>query len=226
MRTLSVVIPTLNEAGQLPETLEYARGVREVSEIIVVDGGSADGTTSVAERLGCRVLTAAPSRGGQMRAGAKLATSDTVVLLHADTWLPEDAGRAIDDCLRDPIVVGGGFRKTFREPHLLRIGAKWRSALLFRLGGPILGDQAMFVRRDVLEGIGGVPDMPLMEEFVLCKKLRAVGRLNLARATVTTSMRRFQKRGIPRTYLRMWRVTMKYWLGASPEELARLYESA
>jgi rSAM/selenodomain-associated transferase 2 len=222
---LSIVIPTWREAGELPGTLQHARAVREVSEIIVVDAGSTDGTAALAEQLGCQVLTAARSRGGQMRLGAAQATGEVVMLLHADTWLPEEAGRAIHDCLLDPEVVGGGFRKTFRERHFLRIGAKGRSALLFRLGGPILGDQAMWVRREVLERIGGVPNMPLMEEFVLCQKLRAVGRLTLARATVTTSMRRFQKRGIARTYLRMWRVMFRYWLGTSTDDLAKLYEA-
>ncbi|MBM3838715.1 MAG: glycosyltransferase [Verrucomicrobia bacterium] len=225
MNALSVIIPTLNEASELPETFRHVRSVREVADIIVVDGGSIDGTAAVAEALGGRILTAVPSRGGQLRKGAAQATSDVIVLLHADTWLPEDAGRAIDTCLADSNVVGGGFRKTFREHHFLSLGARWRSALLFRLGGPLLGDQAIFVRRDILERIGGVPDMPLMEEFVLCRKLRAAGRLKLARATVTTSMRRFQKLGIARTYLRMGRIMLKYSLGADPRELVRIYES-
>jgi GT2 family glycosyltransferase len=87
-----------------------------------------------------------------------------------------------------------------------------------------MGDQAMFVRREVLQKIGGVPDVPLMEEFELCRRLRKIGRLALADATVTTSARRFAKLGVARTYLRMWRVTLSYWLGMKPRELRRIYE--
>ena len=160
-----------------------------------------------------------------MRLGASQATGDVIALVHADTWLPENAGQAIEECLRSPDVVGGGFWKTFRESHPMRIGVRWRSGLLFALGGPILGDQALFVRREVLERIGGVPDMPLMEEFELCRRLREIGRLKLANATVRTSMRRFRKLGIIRTYFRMGRIILRYRLGASLDELVRLYDS-
>ena len=224
MIPLSVVIPVLNEASQLPETVRHARAVPEVREIIVVDGGSADRTVAIAGQLGCRCLAAPASRGGQLRIGAGKACGEVVILLHADTWLPEEAGRAIMDCLEDPVVVGGGFWKMFRERHLINAGSRWRSPLLFFLGGPILGDQAIFVRRAALEKIGGVPDMALMEEFELCRRLRRVGRLKLARATVSTSMRRFAKHGVVRTYLRMGWTMLNYFLGVPPEALLRQYE--
>lgn len=221
---ISVVIPTLNEADGLPATVAAARRIPEVCEIIVVDGGSTDATRAVALELGCRVVSHARGRGGQLRAGAGQASGDVVLLLHADTWLPSEAGHAITKCLCDTTVVGGGFWKIFREPNWLMRGSRWRCAARFYLGGRFMGDQAMFVRRDVLEKIGGVPDVPLMEEFELCRRLRSEGRLALADATVSTSARRFKERGVLRTYARMWRVTLQYWLGASPEKLARLYE--
>ena len=223
-RTLSIVIPTLNEAEALPATVRRAQLVPEVLEIIVVDGGSADATRQVAEGLGCRVLTGPRSRGCQLRLGAAQARGEIVVLLHADTWLPPDAGLAILNCLRDPLVVGGGFWKTFREKHLLMAGSRFRCAVRLWVFGRVLGDQAMFVRRQALESIGGVPDVPLMEEFELCRRLRRLGRLALAGATVTTSARRFLKRGVLRTYARMWRVTAQYYLGASAQSLRRIYE--
>ncbi len=224
LQTISVVIPTLNEAESLPETVRRARANPEVCEIIVVDGGSWDDTKRVAEGLGCHVLQSSPSRGGQMRFGAARARGDVVLLLHADTWLPPEAGRAAMECLRDPSVAGGGYWKTFRHPSWLMLGSRLRCGLRLWFGRRIMGDQAMFVRRDVLERIGGVPDMPLMEELELCRRLRKAGRLVLAHATVTTSARRFEKLGVVRTYLRMWWVMVRYRMGASPEVLSRLYE--
>jgi rSAM/selenodomain-associated transferase 2 len=192
--------------------------------MVVVDGGSQDGTTETALRFGCTVLTSAPGRGGQLRLGAARATGDVVLLLHADTWVPANAGRAALDCLQRPQVVAGGFWKTFRDCPWIMRGSRLRCGIRLWLGGRIMGDQAMFIRRDVLEAVGGVPDVPLMEEFELCRRLRRVGRLALANATVATSARRFQQRGILRTYLRMWHVTLRYWLGTPPEKLRRIYE--
>jgi rSAM/selenodomain-associated transferase 2 len=224
LRSISVVIPTLNEADSLAETVRRAQNNPEVSEIIVVDAGSQDRTTAIAEELGCRVVNGPRSRGGQLRLGGAQAQGDVVLLLHADTWLPPHAGRAALECLRNDGVVAGGFWKAFRDPHPLMRGSRLRCGLRFWLGRRLMGDQAIFIRRDVLEQIGGVPDMPLMEEFELCRRLRTVGRLALADATVTTSARRFRQRGVLRTYWRMASVTVRYWLGAMPEELRKRYE--
>jgi rSAM/selenodomain-associated transferase 2 len=222
--SLSVVIPTLNEAEALPETVARVRQVPEVREILVVDGGSTDRTVELAERLGCRVITGPASRGGQLRLGAAQATGDVILLLHADTWLPSDAGRAILNCLRDGTVVGGGLWKTFREKRLLMLGSRLRCALRLILFGRVMGDQGMFVRRTTLKQIGGIPDVPLMEEFELCRTVRLVGRLALAGATVVTSARRFIERGVLRTYFRMWRVTARYYLGTPANKLRETYE--
>jgi rSAM/selenodomain-associated transferase 2 len=223
-RTISVVIPTLNEAASLKEVLERVRRLPEVCEIIISDGGSRDETREIASEAGCKVLRGAAGRGGQMRRGAIEAKGDVVLLLHADTWLPPEAGRAVFNCLRDASVSGGGFWKVFRERNPLLLGSRFKCAIRLYIGRRLMGDQAMFARREVLEEIGGVPDMPLMEEFELCRRLRKVGRLALADATVTTSARRFAKLGVARTYLRMWRVTLSYWLGMKPQELRRIYE--
>ena len=222
--TISIVIPTLNEAAELPETLRRARANAEVCEIIVVDGGSRDDTRLLAEKAGCVVLSAPAGRGGQLRLGASRGRGEIVLLLHADTWLPPEAGRAALESSRDPAVVGGGFWKEFRDPSWLMRGSRARCGLRLWLGGRILGDQAMFIRREALERIGGVPDVPLMEDFELCRRLRPLGRLVLADATVSTSARRFRNLGVLRTYWRMWTVGLRYRLGATPEELRRLYE--
>jgi rSAM/selenodomain-associated transferase 2 len=223
-RTLSVVIPTFNEASVLSETVQRARALSEISEIIVVDGGSSDGTVAIAKRFGCRVLAAPRGRGAQMRLGAQQATGDVVMLLHADTWLSPQAGYAALNCLRDATVVAGGFWKSFRATPFLLLGSRFRCGVRLLLGRRILGDQVLFIRREILEMIGGVPAQPLLEEFELCRRLRRVGRLALADATVTTSARRFQELGVLRTYFRMWRVSTLYRLGVSPAKLVQLYE--
>ena len=224
-KTISVVMPTLNEEADLQETLQRLRALPELHEIIVVDGGSRDGTVELAGRLGCRVLVGGSGRGSQMRLGAAAATGDVVLLLHADTWLPPDAAKALLTCLQDPLVVAGGFWKIFRQRlSPLLLGSRWKCAIRFYLGRRVAGDQGLFVRREVLEQIGGVPAMPLMEEFELCRRLHGVGRLALADATIITSARRFAKFGVVRTYLRMWYVTTRYRLGTSPEKLRRIYE--
>lgn len=222
--TVSVVIPTLNEAGELAESVRRARAVPQVAEIIVVDGGSADGTRDIAAQAGCFVIETAPGRGGQLRAGAALAKGDVVLLLHADTWLPACAGEAIAAVLSDARVVGGGFYKVFRKPPSWlvrgsRFKCWWRRLVARR----VMGDQAMFVRRSVLEAVGGVPGVPLMEEVELCRRLRSRGKLALADAVVSTSARRFAKRGVLRTYWLMWSVTVRHFLGTSPHELAEMY---
>ena len=222
MPALSVIIPTLNEASELPETLKRARAIPEVKEIIVVDAGSTDDTRAIAREHNCIVIDSEPSRGKQLRLGAQQASGDVVLFLHADTWLPENAGVVIAKTLARPLVVAGGFYKRFRDGGALP-GSRLRCWLLWALTNRLFGDQAIFVKRDVLEKCGGVPDVPLMEEFELCKKLCAHGRITLARGTVLTSARKFREEGMLRTYWRMAQCTLRYWLGTSPEKLVEIY---
>ena len=221
---ISVVIPTLNEAGELRPTIEHLRRIPEVQEIIVADGGSTDGTPGLARALSCRVVESPRGRGTQMRRGAEAASGSVVLLLHADTWLEPEAGHAIAQALDSPGAVAGGCYKDFREPSWLMHGSRARCWLRFRVMRHFAGDQAMFVRREVLEKIGGVPDVPIMEEFELCRLLRRQGRLVLAATTVSTSARRFKKHGPFRLYARMGRVTLQYYCGTPLDELKRIYE--
>ena len=222
--SISVIIPTLNEAAELPSTLAHLRKIPEVREIIIADGGSTDGTPQIAESLGCRVIVAPRGRGTQMHHGAQLATGEVVLLLHADTWLVPTAGEAIVQALARPGTVAGGCYKVFRDPAWIMRGSRFRCWLRFHLRRRFMGDQAIFVRRDVLERVGGVPEVSLMEEFELCRRLRKEGRMALANTVVTTSARRFRKRGILKTYVRMWRVMLQYRCGTSTEKLREIYE--
>jgi len=221
--TISVVIPTLNEAGELPETLRRVQAVPEVTEIIVVDAGSSDSTCEIARDHNCTLLECEPNRGRQLRLGAEKAEGDIILLLHADTWLPEDAGRAMIECLSQPLVVAGGFHKTFRDRPGYIPFSRLRLEFFCRALKSIYGDQGIFVRRETLEAVGGVPDVPLMEEFELCKKLSSHGRLALAKARVQASSRKFIKEGVLKTYWRMTVCTIRYWLGASPKKLVEIY---
>ena len=220
--TLSVIIPTLNEASEVPETLKRARAIPEVKEIIVVDAGSTDDTRAIARDHNCIVIESEPSRGKQLRLGAQRASGDVVLFLHADTWLPENAGAIIAKTLARPLVVAGGFYKRFRDGGALP-GSRLRCWLLWALTNRLFGDQAIFVKREVLGNCGGVPDVPLMEEFELCKTIAPHGRIALASATVLTSDRKFREEGMLRTYWRMARCTFRYWLGTSPKRLAEIY---
>ena len=223
---ISVIIPTLNEAREISETLRRVSAVPEVLETIVVDGGSRDDTLSLARAHARKILTAPPGRGGQMRAGAQAAQGSVILLLHADTWLEPDAGRALLAALARPGVAGGGFPKRFRGdplPWPLR-GSAWRCHARLQLTGRILGDQGCFFRREVLESVGGVPDLPLMEEFELCRRLRRKGWLVLADSTVSTSTRKFERLGVWKTYRLMAWVTVLHFLGFPPRRLKQIYE--
>ncbi len=223
--SISVIIPTLNEAAELPETLRRLRLVPEVREVIIADGGSRDDTVKLAQEAGRMVVNCESGRGRQLRAGAERATGEVVLFLHADTWVPPAAGRALRACLARPGVVAGGFYKVFRDPPswLVR-GSRFKCWWRLLVARHVMADQGIFLRRETLTRIGGVPDVPLMEEFELCKRLRLLGRIALADATVVTSARKFRKLGVLRTYALMWRVTAGYHRGVPLEELRRWYE--
>ena len=220
--TLSVVVPAFQEAGCVGATVDAASGLGADVEIILVDGGSSDGTAAIARRHGARVIQANDrGRARQMNQGAVAASGDVLLFLHADTILPPDARREIDAILSDPAVAGGCFRLKFDHDHpLLRL-----SSALTRFGFRLFhyGDCAYFVRRTIYQEMGGFHAMPLLEDLDFWLRLTRRHRVVVARASVLTSARRFREVGVVRQQSLATLIVLLYVLGVGAPRLARLY---
>jgi rSAM/selenodomain-associated transferase 2 len=194
---IAVVIPALDEVQHITGAIASAKapGV----EVVVVDGGSRDGTAERARAVGARVMGGAPGRARQLQRGVEASSSEVVLLLHADSRLPSGWAEAVERLLRNSGVVGGAFRLCFDEPGAAMRLLEWGVRLRVALFGLPYGDQAIFVRRSVLEDIGGVPDVPFMEDLDLVKAVRARGRLVVLPLPVETSARRYRQAGVLRT---------------------------
>ncbi len=219
---VSVVIPTLNEVQVLERALACTRvdGV----ERIVVDGGSTDGTAETARSLHAEhVLQSTPGRALQMNAGYRAASGNVIVFLHADTWLEAGWLASLRAALQDPRVAGGAFALRFASGRwsyrFIELGAWLRG----RLGGLPYGDQALFVRRAVLAARGGIPVVPIFEDLDLARLIRSSGRMAFLSARVRTSPRRYEARGVLRTWIRNTLALLAYGLGLDRERVAQWY---
>ena len=231
--TFTVIIPTLNEADVIETTLRLTAGLG-FDAILVVDGGSTDGTRVLVEAVAARtgepvsspiqLLSTSAGRARQLNAGAAAATSDVLVFLHADSHLPADAGQLMQQALADPNVVGGRFDIRFDRPSVWgQIISTFMNARS-RITRISTGDQAMFVRRQVFERLGGFSDIPIMEDVEFSTRLKRTGRTVAIDRHVTTSFRRWEGQGPLRTVLLMWALRFLYWIGVSPRRIARLYQ--
>ncbi|HEX6530350.1 MAG TPA: TIGR04283 family arsenosugar biosynthesis glycosyltransferase [Burkholderiales bacterium] len=212
---LSVVVPALNEANGIRAALEALAPLRARGhQVIVVDGGSTDGTDRMAMPLCDLFLNAPRGRAVQMNAGARAASGDVLVFLHADTRLPENI-------FIPESALWGRFDVEIEGRHPLLKVVACAMNLRSRLTGIATGDQAIFVRR---EAFTGFPEIPLMEDVAFSKAMKRRARPACLRDTVRTSGRRWESRGVLRTVLLMWRLRLMYFLGAHPETLARIYD--
>lgn len=220
---ISVVLPVLDEASGIAEHLASLALLRaRGAEVIVVDGGSCDGTPAIAMPYADRVMSAPRGRARQMNAGAAASIGDVLLFLHADTRVPVDADRFIFDALAQGATWGRfDVRIAGRSPMLPVIGAMMN--LRSRLTGIATGDQAIFVRREAFEAIGGFPDQPLMEDIELSRRLKLLGPPANLREKVVTAGRRWDENGALRTIWLMWWLRFAYWRGADPTMLARQY---
>ena len=227
---LAVVVPVFNEATAVESTLARLSPLRtRGARVIVVDGGSTDATTTLAKPHADQVMESDRGRAQQMNVGARAAIeggAEVLLFVHADSELPHSADRLIDTALRTSGRVWGRFdvRIDGAPPMLTIVSAmmNWRS----RLTGICTGDQAIFVRRSAFEQLSGFAPIALMEDIEFSKRAKHLSRPVAISARVLTSGRRWQRHGIWRTIVLMWRFRIAYFFGADPQGLAQQYRDA
>ncbi len=221
---LSVVVPTLEEAAGIATTLAALQPLRaEGHEVVVVDGGSRDATLALARPLADRTLVAPAGRAVQMNAGARAASGDALLFLHADSLPPANAASAIGRALAGGARWGRFDVTIAGRPRILRVVAATMN-VRSRATGIATGDQGIFVERALFDAAGGFAEIPLMEDIALSKSLKRLGgRPACLRDRITTSGRRWEARGPWRTIVTMWRLRLAYALGVDPARLAREY---
>ena len=218
---LSIVMPALNEAERIGEALQALAPLRlRGCEVIVVDGGSSDRTRELAEPLCDRVISSARGRAVQMNCGARHASGNALLFLHADTRLPPGGELLLREALTRHLW--GRFDVEIESRHRLLKLVACAMNLRSRLSGIATGDQAIFVRRDAFPGFAPIA---LMEDIAFSREMKRRGAPACLRERVRTSGRRWEGRGVLRTVILMWRLRLLYYFGVSPDRLARLYEA-
>ncbi len=219
---ISIIIPALNEAETIAATLSHLKNENNL-EVIVVDGGSVDDTAELATSWGAKVIQSKPCKAVQMNTGASVANGDVLVFLHADTRLPKHFKNQILPALNQNGVAAGAFRLTIDSTTAGFRFIERMTYLRSRYLRMPYGDQALFMRKVLFEKIGGFPELPIMEDFILIRRLKRKGKIVIVPAAVVTSPRRWMHLGIFKTWLINQLIIIAYYLGFSPERLTRLY---
>lgn len=219
---ISVIIPVLNEATTIEQTLQRVQA--EDVEIIIVDGGSHDETVAIAQAWGVNAI-AAPEvgRAKQMNAGAATARGEILLFLHADTRLPSSYADKVREAFANPKIIAGAFELQIDGTEPLLRWVEWGVKLRSHLLKMPYGDQAIFLKAEVFRAIGGFPSLPIMEDFELMRRLQTQGKIAIVHAPVLTSARRWQKLGVLRTTLLNQIIILGYLFGVPPETLLRWY---
>ena len=221
---VSIIIPVLNEAEHIADTLISLASYRSQGhEVIVIDGGSNDGTVSISQQYADSVLRSDAGRAMQMNSGIDEASGDALLFLHADTRLPADAVAKLIHAVEDGYFWGRFNVRLSGKHFMFRIIERMMN-LRSCITGVATGDQAIFVSHESIEIVGAYPRLPLMEDIVFSKRLRELGRPACIRQQVVTSSRRWEDKGILRTMLLMWRLRLLFFLGVSADRLARQYQ--
>lgn len=219
---ISLVIPVINELPCIAAAVDSAWQAG-VDEVLVVDGGSTDGTWQRLESLACRRLRSPAGRAVQQNVGAASAQGDVLLFQHADTRLAPHAAEQIRQALRDPRRLCGAFRQQIDSPRRVYRGLEWGNAWRVRWQGMPYGDQGIFVRREIFEQLGGFPAVPLMEDVLLMRRLRRLSWPVLLPGPLHVSPRRWERHGVVRQTLRNWSLLAALRLGVAPERLAAWY---
>jgi len=212
----------LNEEKSIAATLQVLARLKPY-ETIVVDGVSEDRTAEIAAEFGVKVIPSERGRARQMNRGAREASGDVLLFLHADTRLPSTAFSDIAGAMGDPRYVGGRFDVELDGKHWLLPLVGRLISYRSRLSKVATGDQAQFARRAVFQRMGGFADIPLMEDIAFCRTLKRLGEVACLRSRVVTSARRWEVDGVWRTIFRMWTLKLLYLTGVSPARLKQFY---
>ena len=219
----AIIVPVLNESAVLSQKLGELDLLRAMgAQVLLVDGGSTDDTVAMARDAGFDVLSSGRGRARQMNAGAHASMGEILVFLHVDTRLPTYALTSIENLLSEKIGWGRfDVRIVGVSPWLKVVG--WMMNIRSRITGIATGDQVLFMTRTLFVEVGGFPEQPLMEDIEMCKRLKRESSPICMREQVETSGRRWDKNGVWRTILLMWRLRFAYWRGVPSSDLARLY---
>jgi len=221
---LSIIVPTLNESAHIVTTLTHLQRMRDKgAEVILVDGGSSDNSRELATPLVDSVLTSQPGRAVQMNTGAAQATGEALLFLHADSHLSGDADQAVFESLTERQFHWGRFDVGITGSHFMLPVIAWFMNRRSRLTGIATGDQGLFMTRAAYDECGGFPEQPLMEDIAICKRLKKIGAPACLHEKIVTSGRRWEKHGVWKTIVLMWWLRLRYFLGATPEEIHRAY---
>jgi len=223
--SIAVIVPVFNEQDVLPVLISQLQRL-EADEWIVVDGGSSDDTRHILQESPIQWMSAPLGRASQMNAGAKRCDSDILLFIHADTIISSSNISALRQAMQGGFCVGGRFDVSLSGDGAALSVIAWWINFRSRVSGIHTGDQCQFVRRSVFERIGGFPNQALMEDVAFSKRLKREGKVACLRQKVVTSSRRWQKYGLVSTVWLMWKLRFLYWLGISPEKLARMYRQA
>ncbi|MEH1910802.1 MAG: TIGR04283 family arsenosugar biosynthesis glycosyltransferase [Nostoc sp.] len=219
---ISIIIPTLNEAGNIKEAIATTQPSINI-EVIIVDAGSKDGTLEIAQSLDIKVISSSPGRAVQMNAGAVAASGDILLFLHADSRLPTGFDEMIRTVLQQPGIVAGAFNLRIDASLLSLRWVEWGVNARSHFCQMPYGDQAIFLTKAVFQQIGGFPELPIMEDFELIRRLKRIGHIVIISTPVVTSARRWLQKGVFKTTLLNQIVIIAYLLGISPKRICRWY---
>ena len=223
MKTISVIIPTLNEDDNIEGLLSYLVELDSSLELIVSDGGSADETVVKAKKY-AEVVRAARGRGAQMNAGAKKAAGEILWFIHADCLPHQDSVKAMRRIVQNDAVVGGAFEYNLDGKGFLYRRTEFNSNIKNKVFKLFFGDMGIFVRRDIFQEMGGYKEIPLMEDMDFCKRLKKKGKIVILPQRINTSARRWEDEGKIKNLVRNWLLQIGWMFGVDPKILAKWYQ--